>query len=131
MQLNRVQDCNDSGLKAKHDVTIVVWSVLKRSYATLQLVEDVDGAWLFSSSVVDHHKRAILVVLPSEDKLFRDNFLVLLVDVIDSVAPLQPGEDRQVDRFDAMCARVEHHSSQIDLCHNSTSFVEDDDSGIV
>ena len=35
LQLNRVQDYYDSGLKAKHDVTIVVWAILKRSYATL------------------------------------------------------------------------------------------------
>ena len=131
LQLDSIEDGDYASIKTDHDVAIIEGAVFESCYTTFQLVEDVNGARLFSGSVVDHYKGARLVISASKDKLFRDYLLILLIDVINSIAPLKPRENCQINRSYTMRSLVQHQSGQIDLSHNSTRFIENNDASIV
>ena len=80
-------------------MSIVVRPVLETCDASLALLKDVGGAWLLSRSVVDHYVGARLAVLARKYKFLRYYLLVLLVNVCNSIRPLQSGEDGVIYRF--------------------------------
>ena len=74
-------------------MAIVIGTVLESSDSPLADFKDIDRAWLFSCSIIYHHIGASLTVRPGEYQLLGNDFLVLLVDVGDSVGPLQSWEN--------------------------------------
>ena len=112
-------------------MTIVIWTILECSYPALELIEDVNTRWPFASSIVDHDIGTRFAILTSKYKLFRYHFLVLLVDVSDSVRPLKPRENGKVNSVDKVSAGVKWQLSQANVCNNSTCFVKYDDLRVI
>ena len=123
-EMDGIQDGYHSRVKAHNYVSVVVGTILQRSDSALASLENVDCTGLLTRSVVNHHVRAPFAVQAREEELLRNYFLVLLVDVGDSVRPLKPGKDGEVYSPDDVARNVEIHALQVDASHNSASLVE-------